>query len=68
LAEDVTDRCGYLFYDRIETHTVGGFSLLVLAFRIDDQFLAYRIAPLGFGFMLWAVELFSVEYTGGSIK
>lgn len=26
------------------------------------------IAPLGFGFMLWAVELFSVEYTGGAIK
>ncbi|KAJ9127624.1 hypothetical protein QFC24_001034 [Naganishia onofrii] len=27
-----------------------------------------KIAPLGFGFMLWAVELFSVEYTGGSIN
>ena len=26
------------------------------------------LAPLGFGFMLWAVELFSVEYTGGAIK
>lgn len=59
-----TNRTQGLF---IEMFCTAALVLSVLMLAAEKSKLT-PLAPLGFGFMLWAVELFSVEYTGGAIN
>ncbi|KAJ9119673.1 hypothetical protein QFC22_003383 [Naganishia vaughanmartiniae] len=51
----------------IEMFCTAALVLSVLMLAAEKSKLT-PLAPLGFGVMLWAVELFSVEYTGGAIN
>ncbi|KAK4687068.1 hypothetical protein P7C73_g3052, partial [Tremellales sp. Uapishka_1] len=51
----------------IEMFTTAALTLSVLMLAAEKHAMT-PMAPLGFGFILWAVMLFSTEFTGGAVN